>query len=786
MRVVSVFGGQLYISSSVSTTHLATVGTGTPTTSGQTITNLPGFPTTGSRFGFFFCDLDATVPGLDTVYTADDGGQIQKYSLVSGSWSANGSISLPTVRGLTGTVAGSNVTLYVTAGSATTTLQKLTDTSGYNTTIAGSLTVLSTASASTAFRGVALAPVGAPDTTPPDTAITGGPSGSVSSTSANFTFTSTEAGSTFECSLDGAAFASCTTPVTLSGLSQGSHTFQVRAKDPAGNIDATSASRTWTVDTVAPDTTINAMPTDPSSDQTGDFTFSSNEAGSTFECSVDGGALTACTSPFTTASLANGPHTFAVRATDAAGNTDASPASFGWSVMVPIAFNGAISIGTGETITSLTNPGGLFQQMNAGTISGNVTVNVTSDLTAETGTIALNQQVETGAGNWTIFFQASGGPRLIEGSNATALINLNGADRVTFSGLAFGPQGLTFRNTVTNNTAATILFTGDASNDSLLNCIVESSALAAVYTGSGISTGNDNISITGSSMRDRTDAPGSSFYGIYNNGDLAATNSNTIISNNQIFNFTSVGILIDKTDNFTVAGNTLFQTGARTTPLVGIEPGRSSGSNIVSGNTIRDFNTSGQFIGMYFFFQQNTIASGNRIYNIDDTTGGSGGLSGIWVSTVAASTVTLVNNMISITPTVPGSGVITGISEGNVVGTINVIHNSILIGGTSTGASSWGFRHDLNGPIDASIIGNIFFNNRTGAGNHFAIGDEQAGTGSWSSNYNLFVGTGSVPVNFFDYGTSLSGTPVDFVTWKAGPPTRDANSIASVAGSGPF
>jgi hypothetical protein len=85
------------------------------------------------------------------------------------------------------------------------------------------------------------------DTTPPETTIDSGPSGTVTSTSASFTFSSSEAGSAFECRLDGAAWSACTSPRSYSALAAATHTFEVRARDGAGNLDATPASRTWTV-----------------------------------------------------------------------------------------------------------------------------------------------------------------------------------------------------------------------------------------------------------------------------------------------------------------------------------------------------------------------------------------------------------------------------------------------------------------------------------------------------------------------------------------------------------
>jgi hypothetical protein len=171
------------------------------------------------------------------------------------------------------------------------------------------------------------------DTSTPDTTILSGPSGSVASTSASFTFTSPDAGAgaTFECSLDGAAFTTCTTGIAYSPLSEASHTFQVRVRDAGGNLDPTPATRTWTVDVTAPTTSITAAPSGSVNVASANITFSSNEAG-TFQCSLDGGGFSTCSTPHPLTGLSQGSHTFQVRAVDAAGNQDASPASATWTV----------------------------------------------------------------------------------------------------------------------------------------------------------------------------------------------------------------------------------------------------------------------------------------------------------------------------------------------------------------------------------------------------------------------------------------------------------------------
>ena len=174
------------------------------------------------------------------------------------------------------------------------------------------------------------------DIIPPDTSIASGPSGTTTSTSGSFGFSSTEAGSTFQCRLDSGVWGACSSPKQYSGLAIGQHTFAVRAIDQAGNTDPLPASRSWTVaappDTTAPNTTIASGPSGTVTSGSASFAFTANETGSAFECRLDTGTWGTCTSPKAYSSLADGAHTFRVRATDIAGNTDGSPAQRTWTI----------------------------------------------------------------------------------------------------------------------------------------------------------------------------------------------------------------------------------------------------------------------------------------------------------------------------------------------------------------------------------------------------------------------------------------------------------------------
>jgi hypothetical protein len=85
------------------------------------------------------------------------------------------------------------------------------------------------------------------DTFPPQTSITKGPKKKTKSKKATFAFSSSEPGSTFECSLDGAAFHACASPMTATVKELGRHNFLVRARDTHGNLDTTEASWSWKV-----------------------------------------------------------------------------------------------------------------------------------------------------------------------------------------------------------------------------------------------------------------------------------------------------------------------------------------------------------------------------------------------------------------------------------------------------------------------------------------------------------------------------------------------------------
>jgi hypothetical protein len=161
-RVVQIFGGQVYVSSSSGAFHgVSTVGTGMPTTTGQTVTLLPGMLVdAGSPYGFSMLDLDGSVSGLDTLYIADDTGAtagVQKWVFNGTTWTRIATFtdkSTTGFRGLTAYFDGTNVILLATTGDSASVVKYTDD--GVNLTPTG--TIIATAPTNTVFRGIALSP----------------------------------------------------------------------------------------------------------------------------------------------------------------------------------------------------------------------------------------------------------------------------------------------------------------------------------------------------------------------------------------------------------------------------------------------------------------------------------------------------------------------------------------------------------------------------------------------------------------------------------------------------
>jgi len=293
----------------------------------------------------------------------------------------------------------------------------------------------------------------------------------------------------------------------------------------------------------------------------------------------------------------------------------------------------------------LTNPGGLFEALNLAGISGNLTVNITSDLTAETGAVALNQLAESGAGGYTVTIKPSGAARTISGTSAASsgLIILSGADRIVFDGSLSG--GTDRSLTITNNQATTGIViwmrspsaSNGATNNTVKNCIINgapgpnSTTVAGILTGSSVTLG----------------------------GDAEAPNSNNTVQNNWIYRVQNSMYLRGGTvaanfdQNWTVTGNELGSTNANDKNIFrGMLIGNSANFTI-SGNTVHGIQStttttaamSGIQLGLLL---SNGMVTNNQISDIKNVSASGTGAAGISIiATSTASNVTIANNFIS-------------------------------------------------------------------------------------------------------------------------------------------
>ncbi len=163
IRSIKAFNGTVYaFQASAAAAPVSTL-------SGGTLTALPGLPSGATSMqDFYLISSGSNGSTCDVLYVLQaasaSAGTIYKYSLVGGSWTANGSSA--TAFGGFGLAAATNddgtVALYMTSGTGATaanTVQTLTDSAGYNATIAlGAPTTLFTAAGGTTLKGIDFVP----------------------------------------------------------------------------------------------------------------------------------------------------------------------------------------------------------------------------------------------------------------------------------------------------------------------------------------------------------------------------------------------------------------------------------------------------------------------------------------------------------------------------------------------------------------------------------------------------------------------------------------------------
>lgn len=288
--------------------------------------------------------------------------------------------------------------------------------------------------------------------------------------------------------------------------------------------------------------------------------------------------------------------------------------------------SGTVTVGTGGDYASFTKSDGFFNAVNTSTVTGNITVNIISDITDETGIVALNQWAESGAGGYTMVIQSGAAVQRIisgmyNGTDATTagLIRFNGADRVTINGGSGTNRYLLFRNYGTGNWNAALALMNDATQNSFHNCTFEGGIpfMAAgngkdngvVYLGPATVTGNDNNSFTSCDIGNNAD-PGyfgyaylTPIYGFYALGTAGMENDNITISGCNIYNISGAsntstnpaGIFVgaNNGNNWTITGNSIFHNVTPPnsyvlgTPVgINFSPGLNSTGNIISGNFI--------------------------------------------------------------------------------------------------------------------------------------------------------------------------------------------------------
>lgn len=417
-----------------------------------------------------------------------------------------------------------------------------------------------------------------------------------------------------------------------------------------------------------------------------------------------------------------------------------------------ILLNGTITVGTGGDYPDLTGETGLFTLFNENIVNGNVVAQIISN-TVEPGTVALNQWIEQGAGNYTLTIQPDAAVnRTLSGSYAGGLFRLNGADRVEIDGRFSGSGNyLTFENTNAASNTATIhlisLGAGEGCNDVVIrnsNIKAGTNTLSNVFgimvagttltTGSAGGADHNNISIIENNISKCR-------LGIFARGTTAVQMNGLIVSGNTIGS--------DLPDEYVTEYGTYI--GYATAPQV-------------TQNEIYNMIYEVSKWGIYFTSNVNNAkVSKNKIHSIKQPgTLGYNSVGIVFWSATGCFDNTIDNNMIYDLSTYGNTSMyLVGIRIAGGSG-YKVYFNSIsindVIGNSATGlVSSCLFISTATTDID--VRNNIFLNTRTGNDpKNYAVFSPNTTTFSGIDHNNYWTSG-----NIFGYfGTDIA----DFSGWQ--------------------
>lgn len=282
----------------------------------------------------------------------------------------------------------------------------------------------------------------------------------------------------------------------------------------------------------------------------------------------------------------------------------ASPDVF--TVVAPL--SGTVTVGTSGTYPSFNGVTGLFAALNSNGLSGDLTVQVISDIT-ESSYTTLGSVTDYCGGPWSINVvpnSTNGGAGwTVTGTNSQTMLDIWGADKITFDGNFSGSgRYLTFRN---SNPHPALRLNNGANNITIQNCVIQADNVNST-AGAGVivlggplgvgSTGVNNVIINNNLISDNTLSGGYSKYLILSQ-NVSGTNSDITISDNELFNFSifsggsgraaAIEVGTNGGGNYTITGNSIYNTfidGTGSQTAIEFKPGSTSNGNTITDNYI--------------------------------------------------------------------------------------------------------------------------------------------------------------------------------------------------------